>query len=76
MDVAQRIRKRIGELRIAPPDGTATVTISIGVATMRQEDTAESIVLRADAALYAAKEAGRNRCLAAPETAPPLECGA
>lgn len=36
-------------------------TASFGVASYRQNDTVTEIVSRADAALYAAKEAGRNR---------------
>ena len=36
------------------------VTISVGIATFEQIDTAHSIVSRADEALYAAKNAGRN----------------
>ena len=36
------------------------VTISVGIAIFDQIDTAHSIVSRADEALYAAKNAGRN----------------
>ncbi len=42
-----------------------TVTISAGVATLRQSETSESLLARADLALYAAKERGRNRIAAA-----------
>ncbi len=38
-----------------------SVTISGGVAAAREGDTAETLMGRADAALYAAKAAGRNR---------------
>ncbi|MEN8302494.1 MAG: PAS domain S-box protein [Campylobacterota bacterium] len=37
------------------------VTMSIGVTTSKNEDTKESILKRADIALYKAKEGGRNR---------------
>ncbi len=37
------------------------VTISVGVASFRPGDDVETLVSRADAALYRAKEAGRNR---------------
>ena len=42
------------------------VTVSIGVARARPEDRPESLVARADAALYAAKRAGRDRVAAEP----------
>lgn len=42
----------------------APVTISGGVATLRPDDTDESLVLRADENLYRAKESGRNRICA------------
>jgi diguanylate cyclase len=40
------------------------ITISIGVATLREGDTAQSLLGRADECLYAAKRAGRNRVIA------------
>jgi diguanylate cyclase len=49
------------------------VTISIGVAMLRAGDTAQSLIERADACLYAAKRNGRNRVIseADPELAAP-----
>ena len=38
-----------------------TITCSIGVAQHNETDTTESIIKRADDAMYAAKQAGRNR---------------
>lgn len=48
------------------------VTISVGVAIMREGDTPQSLIGRADACLYAAKRAGRNRviCETDPEIMP------
>ncbi|GKV56881.1 hypothetical protein NCCP2222_28280 [Sporosarcina sp. NCCP-2222] len=37
------------------------VTVSIGIATYQKGDTAESIYIRADSALYKSKRSGRNR---------------
>jgi diguanylate cyclase len=39
------------------------VTISIGVATLRSNDTPQSLLERADACLYTAKRHGRNRVI-------------
>ena len=41
-------------------DGMDRVTVSIGIARLREADTAESWFDRADKLLYAAKQAGRN----------------
>lgn len=55
-------------LRLAIETGTSlapmpTVTVSIGQAMLRPRDTSLTLFARADAALYAAKRAGRN-CVA------------
>jgi diguanylate cyclase len=48
------------------------VTVSVGVATFREGDTAQGLIERADACLYTAKRNGRNRviCESDPEFAP------
>lgn len=45
----------------APLVENRSVTISCGVASVRTGDNADSLLQRADAALYAAKDRGRNR---------------
>ncbi len=55
--------------------GEPRVTVSVGVAeALAHWETAEDVIRRADAALYSAKQAGRNRVVTAPSVravAPP-----
>ena len=54
-------------------DGLGGRTASFGVATLREGDTLQSLLSRADAALYEAKRRGRNRVeLADPDPVPGL----
>jgi two-component system, cell cycle response regulator len=65
--VAERIRRRIAAESFAIQKGTGAidVTISIGIAALAAaSDTAETILKRADQALYRAKRDGRNRVVA------------
>jgi diguanylate cyclase (GGDEF)-like protein len=64
---AESLRKAIGNTPVTVrPDTLITVTISIGAACLPDHaDTAEALVRTADHALYAAKEAGRNRSVVA-----------
>jgi two-component system cell cycle response regulator len=68
--VAERLRRRIAAepFAIAQASRQIPVTISIGIAGLRgKEDTAGSLIKRADQALYRAKRDGRNRVV--PEAA-------
>ncbi|MBK3333066.1 GGDEF domain-containing protein [Persephonella atlantica] len=56
--LAEKLRKAIEEHRF---DKVGKVTASFGVTEAVPEDTTDSIVRRADEALYLAKEKGRNR---------------
>lgn len=58
---AQRARQAIEQAPISSGAWTAHVTVSLGVAELHMAETAGDLVGRADAALYAAKQAGRNR---------------
>jgi two-component system cell cycle response regulator len=65
--VAERIRRRIaGEpFAIHKGAGSIDVTISIGLACLAgADDSAETVLKRADQALYRAKRDGRNRVVA------------
>lgn len=57
--LGERIRRIVGAETIAPV--TAPVTVSIGAAQLRADDTGDALLDRADAALYRAKEGGRDR---------------
>jgi len=65
LEVAERIRSRIQNARVAVDDGEIAMTASVGIATLRGEESGADLVARADAALYRAKATGRNRCVAA-----------
>lgn len=60
--VAERLRESTAALRFDDIDPELQVTVSIGVAqSQRGGDTHEGVLARADAALYRAKQRGRNR---------------
>jgi diguanylate cyclase len=59
--LAERIRQRIEQLEIHDQYIAPRVTVSIGVAAMIDGDTVETVLARADNALYQAKRDGRNR---------------
>ncbi len=64
--VAERIRRRVASERFAADVEPPVVTISVGVAVLSREiATAAQLVECADAALYAAKQRGKNRVEAA-----------
>jgi diguanylate cyclase (GGDEF)-like protein len=60
---ADRLRKAIRDTEVVLPDGTALapVTVSIGVAEAGPDEEAGDLIKRADAALYQAKNNGRDR---------------
>lgn len=64
VQVAERLRRELGTL---PFPEVGTVTASLGVAQAEPGDDLDRWVARADAALYRAKAAGRNRvCVGGP----------
>ncbi len=60
-DLAEELRASIAASPILASDEGLRVTVSCGVAEARDGDDAESLVGRADRALYQAKDDGRNR---------------
>jgi len=60
--VMDRLREEIAELPIDLPDNRETsITISMGIAMMEPDIPISTCISRADAALYLAKQNGRNR---------------
>ena len=63
-ETAERLRKRVEAQQIDRGDG-AILTASYGVSTFPEDGAdQDSLIGRADAMLYAAKQAGRNRVMA------------
>jgi diguanylate cyclase (GGDEF)-like protein len=60
---AERIRSIIESMTISVEEQIVKVTVSVGVAVFQSNDTFETVLRRADRALYAAKLAGRNRVM-------------
>ncbi|SFD84531.1 diguanylate cyclase (GGDEF) domain-containing protein [Thiohalospira halophila DSM 15071] len=59
-DLRQRVE---GTAVDRPEEGPIHQTISVGVAALQSGDTADTLIQRADAALYRAKRTGRNRVI-------------
>ena len=62
--VAEHIRRAVmGKelMKRSTGEHLGRITISIGVASLRRDDTVQSLIARADTCLYAAKHGGRNR---------------
>jgi two-component system cell cycle response regulator len=63
--VAERLRRDVEKVPFATRGGRSLpVTVSIGLAEWQPGDTADTLMKRADQALYSAKRAGRNRVVA------------
>jgi len=59
-EMAERVRTRIGSDAVHGKDGEINIRLSLGVAQAREDDTVDTLIDRADEALYAAKLAGRD----------------
>lgn len=58
--VAERVRIRIGDDAVHGRKAKINISLSLGIAQARKNDSVDTLIDRADAALYVAKFAGRN----------------
>lgn len=63
---AERVREEVSQLTFPSIGEDFRVTVSIGVAEFREDETTDETLYRADQALYQAKNDGRNRVRLAP----------
>ena len=63
MDIAERLRVALSQCQVPTIDASVQLTVSIGVSAYNgaPDETPQSMLKRADVALYAAKQRGRNR---------------
>jgi diguanylate cyclase (GGDEF)-like protein len=61
VEIAERLRKRIEQSKyLVDKKTTVTMTISLGVAQLAENENDNSLIYRVDQALYNAKDKGRN----------------
>ncbi|WP_407519735.1 GGDEF domain-containing protein [Methylobacterium oryzisoli] len=58
--LAERLRLAVAAVPVSTEQGPLSITVSVGLAVLEPEDSLADLLRRADAALYAAKAAGRN----------------
>ena len=72
-ELARRVGAAVDALRVPHPESVQPwVSLSIGYAVALPDESPDSLIRRADAALYQAKAAGRHRAQEARVGAPPL----
>ena len=72
---AERVRSKVENLCFETPKGTFTLTCSLGVSEWASGDSIDGMLRRADIALYAAKNGGRNRVVIADPDVRAMEGG-
>jgi len=64
--IAEKLRKTIEKTGFNSGGHKIRITVSCGISQFNPDDTAEAVFKRADAALYKAKNNGRNQCVIEP----------
>jgi two-component system cell cycle response regulator len=57
----ERLRAKIADNKMMTRSGGVSITVSIGITSSTGDETVEAMIAKADAALYRAKENGRNQ---------------
>jgi len=70
LKLANNLRESIKSCSFHYRGEDVRVTVSCGISSFKEGDTADQVFERADKALYAAKNQGRNRCVLASDPAP------
>lgn len=65
LELADMLREKIAVCNFKHHGGIVRITVSCGITSFVKGDSHESMFERADQALYAAKDSGRNKCLTA-----------
>ena len=60
--VAESLREAVSAMKFGFRGTPVRVTVSCGITELKDTDDPQSVFDRADAALYRAKESGRNCC--------------
>jgi diguanylate cyclase (GGDEF)-like protein len=63
--IAQRLCESVATSDILPDRGGIRLSLSVGLALIKERETPEAILSRADNAMYRAKELGGNRIIIA-----------
>jgi diguanylate cyclase (GGDEF)-like protein len=67
--IAERVRRAVEALAIPRLDGSGTLSVTVSCGVAAGADGKDALVADADAALYSAKRAGKNRTVQAPARA-------
>ena len=62
----EKLRKDVSQSQFHYQGTAVNITVSVGLAELREDDSPETFFQRADAALYQAKESGRDRTCTEP----------
>lgn len=65
LSIAEKLRQQLSE-PVPLPGGEVHISASLGVALAQPEESLDSLMHRADSAMYAAKQQGRDRVVAIP----------